>query len=98
MFRLPSAPIVPWGLADLSGTTALFATYASRSGDWSLGAGSSLAWGRCVRRTIGGSPSVIKSVSSTPNAIGCACRLSSQPVSTACMHGHDVNRQDCTVC
>ena len=48
--RLQNVPIVPVGLADVSGSTSLFASYLARAPGWTLGTGASLAWGRCVKR------------------------------------------------
>ena len=72
MRRLQSVPIVPVGLADVSGSTSLFASYLARAPGWALGTGASLAWGRCVKRTIGGSAAVVAMMAATPYAISCA--------------------------
>lgn len=68
--RLPNAPIVPVGLTDVSGTTSLLGTFLLRSSAWLLGNSTSLAWPRCVLRTLGGSNSVVQAVNGTPNSIG----------------------------
>ena len=70
MCRLPNQPIYPLGLSDVSGTTALFATYLLRSPGWKLGVQTSLAWPRCVRRTIGGSNGMVNGVNATAYSIG----------------------------
>ena len=68
--RLPSQTIFPLGLSDPSGTTSLFASYLARSPGWKLGIGTSLAWPRCVRRTIGGSNAMVNGVNATSYTIG----------------------------
>lgn len=68
--RLPNQPILPLGLSDPSGTTSLFATYLTRSPGWKLGIGTSLAWPRCVRRTIGGSNAMVNGVNATSYSLG----------------------------
>ena len=70
MRRLPNQPILPLGLSDVSGTTSLFATYLQRSSAWKLGVTTSLAWPRCVRRTLGGSNAMVNGVNATAYSIG----------------------------
>lgn len=68
--RLPNQPINPLGLSDNSGTTAQFATYLARSPNWKLGVQTSVAWPRCVRRTIGGSNGMISSTNGMVYTVG----------------------------
>ena len=63
-------PILPLGLSDASGTTSLFATYASRSPEWKLGVQTSLPWPRCIRRTIGGSNAIVSTINGSSYYIG----------------------------
>ncbi|CAL8471108.1 g10650 [Coccomyxa elongata] len=69
---LPNAMISAFGLADVSGTTSLLATYASRSQDWTLGTASSVAWPRCIRRSTGGSNGQLQAINGSSYALGYA--------------------------
>lgn len=68
---LPAQTIQPIGRVDSSGTTALFTTYLSFSGAWTLGNRTLAAFPPCVTRAKG-SAGMAAAVHDTPFAIGCA--------------------------
>ena len=68
---LPAQTIQPIGRVDSSGTTALFTTYLSFSGAWTLGNRTLAAFPSCVTRAKG-STGMAAAVHDTPFAIGCA--------------------------